>query len=407
MREIRTKGKHPSKALSPVKIRALTEPGRYADGNGLYLVVDDRGSKRWVLRIVIHGRRADIGLGGLATVPLADDRIQAQRMRQAARAGEDPLAQRKAQRVQIPTFREAAETVHRARLASWKNEKHADQWLNTLVSHIFSKLGARRIDQIQSHDVLSAISDLWQNKPETARRVLQRIRVVFDWAKASGFRSTDNPVEGLIEVLPRHMGGKLHMAAMPYLEVPAFVATATRSGSAPTASDLALEFLILTACRTNEVLGSRWSEIDAGSATWTIPATRMKAAKEHRVPLSKRAVEILAEAKNLDGDSEFVFRGYREGKPLSNMALLMKMRRMKQPFTVHGFRSAFRDWASERTNFAREVCEMALAHTIKSKAEAAYRRGDLLDKRRDLMETWSRFVTGHNGDVVQLRAGQK
>jgi len=184
--------------------------------------------------------------GGLATVSLADARLQAQRMRQAARAGEDPLAQRKAHRIQIPTFREAAETVHQARLSSWKNEKHADQCLNTLVSHIFPKLGARRIDQIQSHDVLSAISDLWQSKPETARRILQRIRVVFDWAKTSGFRSTYNPVEGLIEVLPRHIGGKLHMAAMPYLEVPAFVANTTRANSAPTAPDLALEFLILT-----------------------------------------------------------------------------------------------------------------------------------------------------------------
>nr|WP_246715133.1 site-specific integrase [Aestuariivirga litoralis] len=180
-----------------------------------------------------------------------------------------------------------------------------------------------------------------------------------------------------------------------------------RHDAAPTAPDLALEFLILTACRTNEVLGARWTEINAEAATWTIPAARMKASKEHRVPLSNRALEILGVARKLNSTSEFVFPGFRKGKPLSNMAMLMKMRRMQQPYTVHGFRSAFRDWASERTHFTREVCEMSLAHTIKSKAEAAYRRGDLLEKRRDLMEKWSRFVIGQIGDVVQLRSGQK
>ncbi len=405
MHNTRTKGKHPSKALSPLKIKSIKERGRYADGNGLYLVVDPAGSKRWVLRTVIHGRRRDIGLGGVATVSLAEARTAAQKLRQEARQGADPMAIRRAARTAIPCFREAAVRVHAGRMTSWRNGKHQAQWLSSLEAHTFPSLGSKRIDQIQAHDVLGTISTIWASKPETARRVLQRLRMVFDWAKASGFRNGDNPVDGLTAVLPRQAQNKRHMTAMPFADVPGFVQEIASSAEIPSAADRALEFLILTAGRTNEVLGAQWREIDFSSRIWTIPKGRMKAAREHRVPLSDRALEILSDAKLVDAASAYVFPGFRSGRPLSNMALLMRLRRMKVPFTVHGFRSAFRDWASERTNFSREVCEMALAHTIKSKAEAAYRRGDLLEKRRELMETWTRFVSGQSGEVVQLRSG--
>lgn len=395
--------KHPHNSLSPLAIRSIREAGRYADGHGLYLIVDPGGSKRWVLRTVVQGRRRDIGLGGLSTVSLAEARQKASQMRRMAREGGDPLAERRQSRLKVPTFAEGARTVHESRKESWKNEKHAAQWLSSLERYAFPAFGPRAIDKIEPHDILRALAPSWLQKPETAKRVMQRIGTVFDWAKASGFRSTENPVRGITKALPKQPENKEHFSALAYGEVPAFVRR-VRTANAGDVAKLAFEFLILTASRTGEVLGAKWEEIDLTTAIWTIPKERMKAKREHRVPLSGRLLQILKAARQLDAASIHVFPGNRVGKPMSNMVFLMILRRMDLDCTAHGFRSAFRDWASERTNFSREVCEMALAHTIKNKAEAAYRRGDLLDKRRELMETWARFVTAEQAQVVAIRA---
>ncbi len=386
-------GRHPEKALTTVQVRSLKEAGRYADGNGLYLVVDPSGAKRWLLRIVVQGKRCDIGLGGIVLVSLAEAREKALAYRKQAREGGDPLAERRKPKVTVPTFAEAAEQVHSSHKAGWKNDKHAAQWLSTLRTYAFPHLGTRRIDQVDTPDVLRALSPIWLTKPETARRVRQRISTVLDWAKAAGHRSGDNPVEGVERGLPKQTERDEHHAALPYAEVPAFVARLRAPGQGELAR-LAFEFLVLTAARTGEVLGAEWREVNEAEALWTVPAARMKAGREHRVPLSQRALAILRRTKELAPESTLVFPGQQAGKPMSNMVFLMTLRRMEVPITAHGFRSSFRDWAAEATNLPREVAEMALAHTIESKVEAAYRRGDLLEKRREMMEAWSQFQSG-------------
>lgn len=384
-------GAHPDKRLSALKIQRVKEPGRYADGNGLYLIVDPTGAKRWMLRTVVPGKRRDIGLGGLALVSLAEAREQATTFRKRARQGGNPLTERQKARQIIPTFEEAARSVHEGRASSWRNEKHRAQWINTLRDYAFSKIGAKRIDHIATPDILNVLAPIWLTKPETARRVRQRLATVMDWAKAAGFRAGDNPVDGVAKGLPKQGDRDDHHAALPYSEVSAFVDRLRQSDMSPLAK-LAFEFLILTACRTNEVLKARWQEFDFEKGLWEIPASRMKGKRRHIVPLSERCQAILMAAKPLAGTSEFVFPGRTEAKPLSNMVFLMTMRRMSYKAVPHGFRSSFRDWASEQTSFPNEVCEMALAHAIRDKTEAAYRRGDILEKRRALMQEWALFL---------------
>ena len=386
-------GRHPEKALTTVQVRTLKEAGRYADGNGLYLVVDPSGARRWLLRIVVQGHRRDIGLGGVALVSLAEAREKAHVLRKQAREGGDPLAERRKAKINTPTFAEAAEQVHADHKASWKNGKHAAQWLSTLRTYAVPHLGTRRVDQIDTPDILRALSPIWLTKPETARRVRQRISTVLDWAKVAGHRSGDNPVEGVERGLPKQTERDEHHAALPYSEVPAFVARLRSFGQGEMAR-LAFEFLILTAARTGEVLGAEWREINEGEALWTVPAARMKAGREHRAPLSQRALAILRRAKELSLASTLIFPGRQSGKRMSNMVFLMALRRMEVPITAHGFRSSFRDWAAEATNLPREVAEMALAHTIENKVEAAYRRGDLLEKRREMMASWTAHCVG-------------
>jgi integrase len=399
----KARGKHPSNALTAATVRNLASPGRYADGNGLYLVVDPNGAKRWTLRTVVHGRRRDIGLGGLALVSLADARDKAITLRGLARSGGDPLALRRSQNRQVPTFARAANQVHEAHEGSWRNAKHRAQWLSTLTRYAVPVIGELRVDRIETPDLLRVLAPIWLTKPETARRVLQRIRTVFDWAKAAGHRASENPALGVSQGLPRQPKRNGHHAALPYEAVPEFVRS-LRESPFGASTKLAFEFLVLTASRTSEVTNAEWSEVDLKTAIWTVPGARMKAGKEHRVPLSQRACEILREARKLDPEGSFLFCGQRSGQPLSNMAFLMAIRRLELPVTAHGFRSSFRDWAAERTNFPREVCEQALAHTLASKVEAAYRRSDLFDKRRKLMERWSGFVGKVSADVVPLRA---
>jgi integrase len=384
--------KHPQKALTSVRINGLSVPGRYADGNGLYLVVDPSGAKRWVLRIVVRGTRRDIGLGGLRVVSLAEARGKALEFRRLAREGGDPIeARRKAK--DVPTFAEAAASTIAQHRASWKNEKHASAWTNTLTTYVFPLMGDKRVDQIETADILRALSPIWLSKAETARRVRRRIATVLDWAKAAGYRSGDNPVDGVGKGLPRQTEKRGHFAAIPYADVPQFV---QKLPDVPTSqfARLAFEFLILTAARTNEVLKAEWTEVDLDKAVWTIPADRMKAGREHRVPLAPRALTMLRAAQELASESDLLFPGRDGDTPLSNMVFLMLLRRSGATFTAHGFRSAFRDWAAECTNFPREVCEMALAHSIKDKTEAAYRRGDLFVKRAELMDAWANYVGG-------------
>jgi integrase len=399
---VKGKGRHPEKALTAVQVRSLTHPGRYADGNGLYLVVEPTGAKRWMLRTVVQGRRRDIGLGGLTLVSLAEARDKALAYRKLARDGGDPLAERGKTKIVVPTFAEAARQVHAEHKATWRNEKHAAQWINTLRTYAGPHIGERRVDQIDTPDVLRVLSPIWLTKPETARRVRQRVGTVLDWAKAAGHRTGDNPVESVAKGLPKQGDRKEHHAALPYPQVPDFIER-LRASQTGEISRLAFEFLILTASRTSEVLAAEWSEIDGARALWTVPADRMKARRVHRVPLSGRCIEILARAKLLGAGSPYLFPGRSVQKPMSNMVFLMLLRRMEVPITTHGFRSSFRDWAAEATSLPREVAEMALAHTIESKVEAAYRRGDLLEKRREMMEQWAQFVAQTPASLEALK----
>jgi integrase len=287
-------------------------------------------------------------------------------------------------------------------MAGWRNGKHRDQWINTLKQYTFRSLGHLRVDQITTPDILRTLGPIWLSKPETARRVRQRIGVVFDWAKAAGFAAGENPVDGVSQGLPRQPERKTHFSALPYHQVPAFIAQ-LQSSDLFEGSKLAFEFMILTAARTTETLCAHWAEIDWHEHLWTIPGTRMKAGREHRIPLPGRCLEILTLAMHFSSGSDYIFPGRSPSRPMSNMVFLMTLRRMELSVTAHGFRSAFRDWASEKTNFPREVCEMALAHSIKDKSEAAYRRGDLLEKRRDLMSAWAEFVAGRDSSHLAHR----
>ena len=388
-------------ALNDRRIRALSEPGRYADGEGLHLVVSESGAKRWMQRITIRGRRRDVGLGGYPLVSLADARMEALSLRAKARRGEDPLEARRLEKRPTPTFEDASRQQCEALKPTWKNAKHADQWIRTLETYAFPVIGDRPVDRIETADVLQVLAPIWTEKAETARRVRQRIGTVMDWARAAGFHDKENPGRGVDRGLPKQRDRVQHHAAMPWQDVPGFVASISND-SAP-AAEIALRFLILTATRTNEVLGACWAEIDLSEATWTIPAARMKMAQEHRVPLSGPALDTLQQARNIRLDEEYVFPGQRRWKPLSNMSMSMVLRRRDIPYTVHGFRSSFRDWASEKGNQPREIAEMCLAHQVGSKSERAYARSDLIEKRRVLMERWGAHVTQASATVVAIR----
>ena len=283
------RGRHPHHRLTTVGVNAKRAPGRYADGHGLYLVVDPSGAKRWIWRGVIHGKRSDLGLGGAQLVPLADARDAALQCRRVARSGGNPLTERRRDRRQVPTFKQAAITVHAEHRKTFKNDKHAAQWLASLQTDVFPTLGERPVNVIEPGDVLTALTRVWTVKPETARRLKQRMKLVFDWAKASGFRSGDNPTDGVTKVLPKHRNGKKHHAALPYQHVPTFVMGLRAAPETQASTRLGLELLILTATRTNEVQLATWPEFDLDAAPWTIPGTRMKAGDEHRIPLSASA----------------------------------------------------------------------------------------------------------------------
>ncbi|WP_010685528.1 phage integrase central domain-containing protein [Methylobacterium mesophilicum] len=383
--------------LTALGVTKLKIPGMYGDGGGLWLQVSGKGGKSWVFRYTLRGKSREMGLGPVSTFSLAEARDKALTCRKLCYEGIDPIEMRRGQRQEAAveaakaiTFRTCAEAYIEAHKAGWRNDKHAAQWTATLATYAFPVFGDLPVQAVDTGLVLKALEAIWITKPETATRVRGRIESVLDWAATRGYRRGENPARWkghLQNLLPKRSKVRKveHHAALPFKDVPGFMkAVAAQPG---VASKL-MAFTILTAARTGEALGARWDEIDLEAGIWTVPAERMKAGAEHRVPLSPAALAILGEMQGLD--STFVFPGGRRGKPLSNMAMLTLLRRMERPdLTVHGFRSSFRDWASETTDFPSEVVEMALAHTVESKVERAYRRGDLFEKRRDLMGAWS------------------
>jgi integrase len=389
--------------LSHRKVETLKEPGMYSDGGGLYLQVtqgsDRTPRKSWLFRYAVAGRERQMGLGPLSDVPLAEARDRALAAREMRRAGKHPIAEREAARAEASlvtaktmSFDECATAYIAAHRAGWRNIKHASQWTNTVATYCSPVFGKLPVQLVNVGLVMKAIEPLWATKPETAGRVRGRIERILDWAKVRGYRDGENPARWrghLDHLLPAR--GKVrrvrHHAALPYAEIPAFV-TALRGRDAVAAR--ALEFAILTAARTGEVLGAKWSEIDLDARVWTIPAERMKAGREHRVPLADRAIEIIRHMMTAK-QNEHIFHGDRRST-LSNMSLLMLLRRMdRNDITTHGFRSTFRDWVAEQTDCPSAVAEMALAHSIGNAVEAAYRRGDMLDKRRPLMARWEKY----------------
>jgi integrase len=408
--------------LTGLQVQREKGPAVLHDGGGLYLRVTPTGAKSWVFRFQLDGKRRDMGLGPFPDISLADARGKAAALRQQRHGGTDPLEARRAERAQARletakgrTFRQVAEEFIARNESGWRNAKHRDQWRNTLATYVYPTLGEIPVAAIDAGLVLQVLDPIWNTKPETASRVRGRIEAILDAAKVRGFRDGPNPAQwrgNLALLLPAR--GKVrkveHHAALPYDRIAEFMAVLrTRQGMAARA----LEFAILTAARTGEILGARWGEINLGERLWTIPAARMKSGREHRVPLSEAALAVLEAVKPLalatSGKPELtapVFPGPRRALPMSNMVLLMLLRRMgRGDLTAHGFRSTFSDWAAERTAFPREVVEMALAHAVENRVEAAYRRGDLFDKRRQLMETWDRVCEMSDSDaVVPIRA---
>lgn len=386
--------------LNARKVETVKEPGMYGDGEGLYLRVGPTGAKSWILRTVVHGHRKELGLGASSLVPLAEAREKARQYRKIAREGGDPDTLRKRESL---TFDEAAKKVHAQLLPTWRNKKHADTWLATIETYANPFFGKRPIATVTSADVLKALAPIWTDRNETANRLKQRITAVFDWAKGAGHYPHENPVNGLKKALPVVKSAEIHMAALPWQDVPGFMADlAEREG----VSARTLEFIILTAVRSGEARGARWAEIALDAKTWTIPGERMKRGLPHRVPLSEKALAVLEKVKGLDADLLFpsVVRA-KDGsaKPQSDMVFKALYGRMKRDgFTTHGFRSAFRDWCSESAHVEREIAEAALAHATGNAVERAYARSDLFDRRTKLMASWGQYASGKSGTVVQL-----
>ena len=396
------KGRHPHNALPAAFVR--TAPvGRHADGNGLYLYVQRTGTRSWIQRLVIRGRKHELGLGSVHLVSLAEAREQALANRKLARAGGDPLADKR--RTQgMPTFAEAAVTVVEQKRAGWRSARQAADWLNNLERYVFPRIGSQPVSEVNSADVLAILTPLWHVKMRTARTLRQRIRAVLEWSIAMEYR-TDNPCDRIGPVLGRNrtdnpcdrIGPVLgpqrevvrHMRALLHRDVAAAVETVRASRSTPPVK-LAFELLVLTAARSGEVRLATWDEIDTGGRVWTIPASRMKVNREHRVPLSRPALEVLDAARSLADGDPLVFPN-RWGNPVKGTFLSELLRNLDIAAVPHGFRSSFRDWAAEETDHPREVIEAALAHVVRNRLEAAYARSDLFERRR-LMDDWSAYL---------------
>ncbi|SFQ86165.1 Integrase [Halopseudomonas formosensis] len=404
--------------LNPKQVENLTDPGTYEDGEGLRLAVRPTGSKSWVFRYQLNGKRREMGLGPYPDLGLKAARLKASAYRSQLLEGIDPLEALKAERealrlaqladaAKAVTFDSVAADYIAAHRSGWKNAKHAQQWENTLKTYASPVIGKLAPSDVTTAHVLEVLNkdNFWSMKPETASRVRNRIELVLDAAKAKGLREGENPARWrghLDKLLPRRdkIQAVKHHTALPYPALPAFMALLTGDDM----TTKAMQMTILTACRTSEVLGATWDEIDLQARIWTIPANRMKARKEHRVPLADAVLALLASLPRIEGNPH-LFPGMKAGRPLSNMAMLMGLRRMgRDDLTMHGFRSTFRDWAGECTPHPRDVCEQALAHSLGNDVEAAYRRGDLLEKRRALMNDWAAYCTSKpTSNVIQMR----
>ncbi len=388
--------------LTARKVRALTTPGRYADGGTLHLVVSPRGTKSWVQRITIDGRRRDIGLGGWPVVSLAMARDRAFANRRAVADGRDPLSHKR--RPKTPTFREASERALEANRPRWRNPKTTDNWIATMDKYVHPVFGDRQVDLIGREDVLRVLTPLWTAKPAIGRKVRQRIRATLAWAQAHGHVEHNLAGDAIDGALPSLPAVKAHFRALPYREVGAALETIEASRASVSAK-ACLRFVVLTACRSGEARLATWDEIDLEAREWRIPESRMKAAVEHRVPLADAALDVLESVRPLRNPAGLLFPSpSRPAKTLSDMTLTKILRDtgLAGRATVHGFRSAFRTWASERTSLPHAVCEMALAHRVGSDVERSYARSDLFDKRRGLMDQWATYVTGGGGKVLRL-----
>lgn len=390
--------------LTVLGVKAAKLPGRYQDGDGLMLLVKPTGARSWLLRIQVDGKRRDFGLGSSTHVSLADARDKADEMRKLCKSGVDPIEAKRAAKVAkvvIPTFRKAAETAHAEHKGGWRNEKHKAQWLSSLNAYAFPLIGDAAVDRIDGPMIRDVLLPIWLEKPETARRVRQRIGTVLDWAHAKGYRAAEAPMRSIGKGLPRQPKKDGHFAALPYADAPAFISKLSETDSV---GRWALRFLILTAARSGEVRGATWEEIDSDNAVWTVPAERMKAGKAHMVPLSAAALAVLESARKArkGKTGEPIFPGM-SNKPMSDMTLAKVLHTASTAdATVHGFRSSFRDWAAECTATAGDVVEAALAHTVANRVEAAYRRTNYLEKRRVLMEAWASYLAQKAPNVVQM-----
>ncbi len=391
--------------LTFTKAKSLNKPGMHGDGDGLYLNVTRAGSRSWVQRIVIAGRRRDIGLGPFPTVSLARARTLAAANRTAVAEGGDPIAEKQEARrkAAIPTFRQAAERTFEANKPRWRNGKHTVSWWQTLERHAFPVLGDTPVNGIGREHVLQVLTPIWGVRMETARRVRQRIRTVLRWCMAHGYVEHNVAGEAIDGALPAMPRIKAHLRALPYREVAAALATVDASGAA-LASKLCLRFLILTAARSGEARGATWDEIHGDASEWRIPGSRMKSGMDHRVPLSDTALVVLERARPLRDESALIFpSSVKPCHPMSDMTLTQVLRKtgLADRTTVHGFRSAFRDWAAECTSAPHAVMELSLAHAVGSSVEQAYARSDLIEKRRTLMQQWAHFVTGDSAEQVR------
>ena len=381
-------------ALSATRVKALKEPGRYSDGGGLHLYISKAGRKSWVLRITIDRRRRDIGLGAFSSVSLAKARENAGDHRAAVADGRDPLADKRAPA--MPTFKEAAFAVHMANKPRWRNAKHIAGWMQSLERHAMPTLSNTPLDRVDRGEVLRVLTPIWAARPETARRVRQRMRTVFRWAMAHGFMETNPAGEAIDGALPPMPKVKSHFRAMPYQEVGSALEPVEAS-QASIPAKLCFRFLVLTAARSGEARGATWDEIDSQNQVWRIPSERMKAGMEHRVPLSRQALDLLCEASALRDESVLVFPSpLKPGSPMSDMTLTKVLRStgLAERGTVHGFRSSFKNWALEQTDAPWAVSEAALAHVLGNSTEQAYARSDLFERRRALMQQWADYLTG-------------
>ena len=379
-------------------VKSVQTPGRFIDGYGLMLVVKPTGGKSWIQRLVIRGRRRDIGLGSLDRVGLAQARKMAFANRNVAREGGDPTVREEVRT--IPTFAEAADTVIRMHAGTWRDGgKSEARWRATLETYAFPRLGRKSVAEITASDVLAVLvhDGFWNAKRESAKRVRQRISTIMDWVATQGYRD-DNPCAALKAALPKTGHQRQHRRALPYAAVSGAVAAVRASAAYPT-TKLAFELLVLTACRSGEVRGARVEEFDLDAKVWTIPGTRTKTSRPHRVPLSDRALEVLRDAAELRDGSGLMFPS-ATGRTMSDMTLSKLVKELGIEAVPHGFRTSFRMWAAERTNIPREVAEFALAHVVGDEAERAYQRSDLFDRRKDLMQAYARYLSVNNENNV-------